>query len=166
MARGFETARRTGTTVPRVQSTKWKTAQTFTSRALVYLDVNSELNECAANPTQVFGVALEGVGGRPGYDLPNSTYFTNVVTGAVQEVSVAIADSEQEFSARMVNGATDPVTPLQTDIGAQYGVAKSGSEWYVNQADTVNVVVVVTDIRTDDNVVLVKFLKAVQQANP
>lgn len=162
--RGFETVRRTGTTVPRVQSVKYKTAQTFTDRALVYTDVNGELNECGADPTLVLGVALAGVASYPGYDLPNSTR-TNVVTGTTQELPVALADTEQEFSCRGVNGGTDPVTPAASDINVQYGVAKVGTEWVLDQADTVNVVVVVTDIRLDDNVFIVKFLKAVQQQN-
>lgn len=165
MARGFQTARRTGTTVPRVQSIKYLTGQSFLTGALVLTDATGQLIECSANPTVVLGVALEPVASHPGYDLPNASRTNALVQGATQEVSVAIADTEQEFSCRGVNGGTDPVTPVQADIGVQYGVSKVSNDWVLNQADTVNVVVVVTDIRTDDNVFLVKVLRTVQQAN-
>lgn len=164
--RGFETARRTGSTVPRVIGYHYKDGQTFTDRALVFVDDadGSELKECSANPAIVMGVALNGVASTPGWDLPNSTR-TNVVTGRVQVVSVALADAEQEFSCRGVNGGTDPVTPTQANIGLQYGVLKVGTEWVLNLADTINVVCEVTGIRLDDNVFLVKFLKAVRQSD-
>lgn len=162
--RGIQPVRRTGTTVPRVQSVKYLTGQTFTDRALVLTDVTGQLIECSANPPIVLGVALSGVASYPGYDLPNASR-TNVVTGTTQEVPVCVADAEQEFSMRGVNGGTDPVTPALADIGVVYGVLKVGTEWVLNQADLVNGVVICTDIRLDDNVFIVKFLKAVQQQN-
>jgi len=150
MARFFDTYRRTGSTVPRIQAMLYDTGQTFVNNALVYITGTGEVSECGANPATVAGVALNGVGTQPGYDVANSTQ-TLVYTGREARVSVAIADSEQEFSARGVNGATDPVTPLQAHIGQQYGVLKVGSDWVINIADQVNVVVQITDIALDAN---------------
>lgn len=149
MARRFDTYRRTGTTIPRVQEILYTAGQTFDRNSLVVLDVNGSVVECGANPAFVTGVALNGVGTKPGQDVANATQ-TLVYTGVETKVSVAIADREQEFSARGVNGATDPVTPLQAHIGQQYGVLKTaGGAWVINIADQVNVVVQITDIAID-----------------
>jgi hypothetical protein len=147
MARKFNTYRRTGTTVPRVQEILYTTGQSFGRNALVVLDVNGSVVECASpSPPSVTGVALNAVGTKPGYDLPNAS-TTTVVTGTRQAVSVALADREQEFSCRGVNGATDPQIPVQSDIGKQFGVLKTaGGDWVLNYADQVNVIVQVTDI--------------------
>lgn len=145
MGRSFNVARRTGTTAPRVQSIAYATGQTFKAYALVVLNTSGEVVECGADPTAVLGVALQAAGSGPGYGLPN-TAETTVVTGRLQEVVVALADREQEFSARGVNGGTDPVVPLQTHIGEQYGVAKVGNDWVIDFAETTTKVVEITDI--------------------
>src|SRR5678815_3009941 len=102
MARGFQPARRMGTTVPLVQEIQYATGQTFTDRALVLGNTDGEVEECGADPDAVLGVALNGVGTLPGYNLSNSN-VTNVITGRRQKVSVAIADDSQEFTGRGVN---------------------------------------------------------------
>ena len=160
MGRRFKPVRRTGTTVPRVQEVQYATGQTFLDGALVTQTVNGELPECGADPAAVYGVAGNACGSLPGYDLPNSS-VTTVITNRRQKVSVVIADREQEFSGRGVNGGTDPVLPLQTHIGEQYGVAKVGNDWVIDFAETVAKVVQITDIRPDDNTFLFKFLQSV-----
>ncbi len=151
MARRFDTYRRTGTTVPRIQALLYDIGQTFSDHALVYITGTGNVSECGANPATVAGVALNAIGTQPGFDVANST-LTVVYTGREGRVSVAIADSEQEFNARGVNGATDPVTPLQAHIGQQYGVLKTaGGDWVINIADQVNKVVQITDIQLDAN---------------
>lgn len=163
MGRSFNTLRRTGTTVPRVQTIRYEDGQVFKDRALVVLNVNGNVQECGADPAAVTGVALNGVASTPGYNVANDNRV-NVRTGVSQEVSVAIADDEQEFSARGVNEVTDPVTPLQAHIGKQYGVKKVVDDWVIDFADDVNVVVQITDIFPDDGkkFFACKFLEAVQ----
>lgn len=161
MARGFNTARRTGTTVPRVQSMAYATGQTFKAGALVVKNSAGEVVECGADPASVEGVALQGAGTGLGYDLPNSSQ-TVVVTGRSQEVSVAIADDEQEFSGRAVNGGTDPVLPLLTHIGEQYGVAKVGNDWVIDMAEVTAKVVEITDIDAGTNMFLFKIIDSVR----
>lgn len=160
MPRGFNVAKVPNGEAPQVQSLKYATGQTFTNRALVVDNANGEVVECGADPVSVLGVAMQGAGTGPGYQLANSD-VTAVVTGRNQEVSVAIADRSTIFSARGVNGATDPVIPLQTHIGEQYGVAKVGTEWVIDFAETVTKVVEIVDIDIDGNFFLVKFLEAV-----
>lgn len=169
MARRFNTYRRTGTTVPRVQFSTYDTGQTFTDHALVVITGTGNVSECGANPPTVAGVALNGVGTLPGFDVANATQ-TLVYTGREAGVSVAVADGEQEFSARGVNGATDPVTPLQAHIGQTYGVLKTaGGDWVINIADQVNAVVQITDIELDtisgnnNSFFVCKFIPGVRQ---
>jgi hypothetical protein len=165
MPRGFNYARGYNNAAPRVQSIAYTTGQTFKAGALVLLTAAGEVSECAADPAAVLGVALQGAGTGPGFDLPNSS-VTTVVTGRAQEVSVLIADDETQFYARGVNGGTDPVLPLQTHIGEQYGVAKVGNDWVIDFAETTAKVVEIVDIvpSPDGSFFLCKILRTVRQA--
>lgn len=160
MARGADTLRRTGTTVPRVQAMRYATGQTFKAFAWVVIDTNGEVVECADGATSITGLALQGAGTGPGYDLPDASR-TVVITGANQEVSVALADREQEFSMRGVNGGTDPVVPLQTHIGEQYGLKKVVNDWVIDFSNTTDKAVQITDIFVDDSFFAVKVLESV-----
>jgi hypothetical protein len=162
MARGFNYARGNNNAAPRVQSIAYATGQTFKAQALVVLNSAGEVVRSEEHPAAVLGVALQGAGTGMGYDLPNSS-VTTVVTGRVQEVSVLIADRRTEFYARGVNGGTDPVLPLQTHIGEQYGVAKVGNDWVIDLAETTAKVVEIIDIipAPDGSFFLCKFLEAV-----
>jgi hypothetical protein len=164
MPRGFNYARGRNNAAPRVQSLAYTTGQVFKAQALVVLTAAGEVSECAADPAAVLGVALQGAGTGMGYDLPNSS-VTTVVTGRAQEVSVLVADDSTEFYARGVNGATDPVLPLQTHIGEQYGVAKVGNEWVIDFAETTAKVVEITDIvpAPDGSFFVCKILRTVRQ---
>ncbi len=159
MGRSFQPARG-ARTVPHVQSLAYTTGQTFTKGAPVIDVAAGTISECGADPAAVRGVALEAAGSKPGYDVANSAVAT-VFTGRLQEVSVAIADRTTEFSGRAVNGATDPVVPLQTHIGEEYGIAKVGTDWVIDMAEVGAKVVQITDIRPEDNAFLFKFLEAV-----
>lgn len=162
MARGFNTARRTGTTVPRIQRINYTAGQAFKFGALVVIDANGSVVECGANPPQITGVALQPAATGPGFDVSDSSK-TNVYTGRAAAVSVAIADDEQEFSARGVNGATDPVTPLQTHIGQQYGVIKDANGiWAIDISNQLSPVVQITDIQVDSKYFLCKFVDGVR----
>lgn len=159
--RSFNTFRRTGTTVPRIQRINYEPAQTFTFGALVVLNSNGNVQECSPDPASVTGVALQPAATGPGFDVSDASKVL-VTTGRAAAVSVAIADREEEFSARGVNGATDPVTPLQAHIGQQYGVLKtSDGSWAIDFADQANPIVQITDIFVDKLFFACKFLDSV-----
>lgn len=159
MGRRFQPARN-AKTVPQVQSIQYATGQVFLKGALVVDSVNGELVECGADPVSILGVTLEPCGGKPGYGVPNADQVT-VTTGRQQEVSVAIADRDTQFSGRAVNGGTDPVVPLQTHIGEKYGVAKVGNDWVIDMAETVATRIQITDVDLyGNNLFLFKFLEA------
>lgn len=159
MGRRFQPARNQKT-VPQVQSMQYATGQVFLKGALVVDNVNGEIVECGADPASILGVSLEACDSKPGYGLPNQAQVT-VVTGRSQEVSVAIADRDTQFSGRGVNGGTDPVVPLLTHIGEKYGVAKVGNDWVIDFADAVNTRLQITDVDLNGgNVFLFKFLEA------
>lgn len=163
MGRSFNTLRRTGTTVPRIQAMVVKTGETFKPYAVVVTDVDGNLIEVANGAVSILGVALAGAFSGPGYNLPDSNRTNTLIQGALAEVSVAIADREQEFSARGVNGATDPVLPLQTHIGEQYGIIKVSNDWCIDFANVIDLAVEITDIfpSPEGNFFACKFLEAV-----
>lgn len=159
MPRGFNIGRLPSGT-PNILSVRFTAAQTFRKGALVVDTAAGTVSECAADPTRVYGVAMEAAGSKPGgTGIANSPSY--VTGGSNNEVSVAIADRSQVFTCRGVNGATDPVTPLQTHIGELYGVAKVGNDWVLDIAEITTTVVVVEDIDVDNKIFLVKFKEAV-----
>jgi hypothetical protein len=146
---------------PQVQAMKYATGQVFKSYAMVVDDANGEVVECGADPQSILGVALQGAGTGPGFGFPNAAE-TTVVTGRNQEVSVALADRVSHFSARGVNGGTDPVLPLQTHIGEQYSLAKVGDDWVIDIANPTTPAVEIVDIvPAPDNFFIFKFLESV-----
>lgn len=158
MPRGIFPARFQGADVPYVQSIPYTSGQTFKKGALVVFDGSQTLVECGSTPTAATGVALEGAATRPGYDAANSP---TVVTGRKAEVSVAMANRTTVFSMRGVNGGTDPVTPAQSNVNVKYGVAKgSDGSWYLNIADTSNLMFEVIDVDIDNKIFFCKFLEA------
>jgi hypothetical protein len=182
MARGMNAARRDGTTIFRVQAVPVKAAETFKNRAVVTLDPAGTgfIQEVASGATapnnKILGLALNGAASGPGFNVSdsnvNNSYGIVSPQGAAATngiSSVILADQQTEFSARGVSGGTDPVTPLLSHIGLQYGIAKDANgNWYVNIADTVNVCVQITDIRPDlsMNLFLFKFIEALMIMNP
>src|SRR5574337_1406981 len=99
MARGMNVIRRTGTTVPRIQTMIPAVGQTFKKFAVVTEDAGGNIVEVANGATSILGLALQGAFTGPGYDLPNSSITNTLVQGAEGLTSVAVADREQEFSA-------------------------------------------------------------------
>lgn len=157
MGRIVEFGRKGSTGVPNVRSLPYKTGEAIVRGSLVFKDANGELNLCGADPALIAGVALEAAASRPGYSAANNPA---VVTGAKQEISIVIPDDETEFTARGVNGGTDPVIPLTTHLGETYGVANVSGEWVIDFADTTNTRVVITDIDTGLRMFWFKFLTA------
>lgn len=157
MARGFNLAR-TPSGTPNTQSIAVTAAQTFKKGALVIDTAAGTISECAADPAAVLGVAQMDAFSGLGYDMANSP---TVITGRSNECVVAIADRSQIFSCRAINGGTDPVTPLQTNVGEQYGVAKVGDDWVLDIAEVVAVVCEIVDVDIDNKIFFVKFLESV-----
>lgn len=167
--RGFAPARRTGGTVPRVDDGLYKTGEAIKQGSLVLLDGNGEYTVFGGGTNAIVrGVALEAAGTKKNYGEPNASQ-TIFATGRRQAVSVAIADTEQEFSARQEDGSGNIVAPLQTHIGESYGVAvDSDGQWFIDRSETTTKIVVITDIveaqGSQAGYVLCKFLPAVLQA--
>jgi hypothetical protein len=152
-----------GSGAPEVQVLRYTTGQTFTEYALVTETAAGEISECGADPTAVLGLSLGGAGKGPGYGMANSAE-TVFVTGRNQEVPVAIFNRNTVFSIRGVNGATDPVVPIQTHIDEQYGVVKTaGGDWVLDFAEVTTKVFEIVDIDVDLNMFLVKPLEIVLQ---
>lgn len=157
MARGFNVGR-TPSGTPNVVAMRVTAAQTFQKGALVVDTAAGTISECGADPAAVLGVAMQGAFTGPGNNNADSPA---VVTGQSVECSVCIADRSQVFTCRGVNGGTDPVTPLITNIGEEYGVAKVGNDWVLDLAETVAKVCEIVDIDIDNKIFFVKFREAV-----
>jgi len=151
-----------GSGVADVSSMFYTTGQTFKNGAIVIPDAaTGRIIEGASAAVTIIGVALEDAGSKPGFQLNFDSAVTQR-TGTVQEVSVAKANRTTVFSSRMINGGTDPVTPVQADQNKKYGLIRTAAgEWAVNQADVTTVAVLVTDIDIDNKIVFWKFLEVV-----
>lgn len=151
-----------GAASPEVTSGFYTTGQTFLKGAVLIPDAaTGRVIEGATAAVTLLGVALEDAGSKPGLNL---NFDSKVVarTGNVQEVSYAKADRLTVFSSRMINGGTDPVTPVQADINKKYGLIRTAAgEWAVNQADVATPAVIIVDADFDNKIVFFKFLEAV-----
>lgn len=165
MGRIMVPARMPFSAAPEVTTLTYTTGQTFLKGAVLAYDGGNpgQVVEAGANPAAIVGVALESPASKPGFSV---NFDSTVVarTGAVTKVSIAKANRMTVFSARMKNGATDPVVPATSDIGVKYGIVTvavtGGNEWVVNQADTVNTRVEIIAIDATLNLVLFRFLEA------
>lgn len=73
-------------------------------------------------------------------------------------IPVAIANTDTEFLGQMMN-AGSLVTPVAaTHLGVSYGLIEVNGAWYVDEADTTNVVVRITEVFPDIGCVLFKVL--------
>ena len=163
MGRVMVPARMPFAAAPSVATLPYTAGQAFLKGAVLVYDVGGNAGnviEGAANPAAIVGVALEAPASKPGFAV---NFDATVVarTGTVTKVSLARADRLTIFSARMVNGGTDPVTPATTDVGVAYGILKTGAgEWVVNQADVTTTRVRIVAIDPTLSVVFFKFLEA------
>lgn len=117
---------------------------------------SQELDEHAGTDTVtgILGVTLEAA--RSGVsDNPSGN------------VNYASASRSNTFVAKLVNGSGVVQTVDAANIGVAYGILKVGSGltawWGVDEADTTHVVVRVTGIDTDRNVVFFKFIESAIQ---
>lgn len=151
-----------GSGVPDVISGFYTTGQTFKNGAVLIPDAaTGRVIEGASAAVTVLGVALEDAGSKPGFSLNFDSLVTQR-TGTVQEVSYAKANRTTVFSSRMINGGTDPVTPVQADDNKKYGLIRTAAgEWAVNQADVATPAVIIVDFDADNKIVYWKFIEAV-----
>lgn len=148
-AREFRTARPAPGTSPRVIVRTVTAGQTFKKGAVLILTSNLIVESGATPTTGIVGVALQAAFTNPGNQLPYTSSLASgsPIGGRPNDISIAINDKVQMFSGRMVNGATDPVTPALTDIGASYGVIKDANGiWAVDQSNTTQLCVKIVDI--------------------
>lgn len=129
---------------------------TFLKGAILKRDtVPQEIEEHAggSSVTGIVGVALHGV--TSGVPEAKGSY------GYGTTCSFIIPNPDQEFVGQLVSAALPVLAPATTDIGVSYGVVKgSDSVWYVDRADTSDVVVRVTKIDINTKLVWFKFLPA------
>lgn len=155
MGRSFNTGRIPSGEAFSILSIAVTAAQTFKKGALVKQTAAGTISERTAVGDKVSGVALQDAFSGYGSAAANAP---TVITGQNLEASVAIADAVSVFSCRGINGGTDPVTPLQANIGVSYGVAKTGGgDWVLDIANVTNLVCEVVDIDADQKIFFVKF---------
>lgn len=159
MGRFFQPARIPSGGLESIQAMPYPNGQTFDLGGVVVANANGEVIECANNPTVVTGVALQPANTGPGFGMAGNP---TMITGRSQVASIAIANRQTVFSGRMVNGATDPVTPTQNMIGLIFGIKKVLSDWVVDQTMTTDATscVEITDVDIDNKVVFFKFREA------
>lgn len=157
MGRSFQTGRFPSGEAPSVLEMQYANGQTFAKGALVKLNSDGTISECGADPALITGIALEAAGSRPGFSAANNP---TLVQGGQQVVSVAIADRTTIFTCRAVNGGTDPVTPLLTHIGEDYGCLKVGTDWVLDIAEVTVKQWRIVDVDVDNKVFFVKIIQA------
>lgn len=158
MKRSFQTARFPSGEAPSVLEMQYANGQTFKKGALVKLNADGTISECGADPALITGIALEDAGSRPGFNAANNP---TLIQGGQQVVSVAVADRTIVYSCRGVNGGTDPVTPLLTNIGEDYGCVKDADgSWALDLAEVTTKQWRIVDVDVDNKVYFVKIIQA------
>lgn len=126
--------------------------QTYPRGTPVTWDESSqELDEHAggATVTNILGITLEGV-------------TSGAAHNPSGKVSFARATQSNIFVAKLTDSSGVVQTPDAANIGVQYGILKNGTGldqwWSVDEGDTSQVVVEVTGIDTERDVVFFKFI--------
>lgn len=146
--------------VPNVDAFDCVTTPTFLRGYPVVLTAGL-IDETGVNPALIAGFALQDALTNPGFQLANSP---TVITGRSNTASVAIANDSTVFMGPLVNGNNTIIAPVAADEGAQYGLTKYSSVWYVDKSKTAaNARVIIQDIDTINNYVFFKVLRANQQ---
>lgn len=159
MKRSFNLGRLPSGT-PNIINFKYTAGQTFVKGALVVDTAAGTISECGADPVSILGIAQEAAASKAGNTgIANAP--TIITGGNRDEVAVAVADRSQVFTCRGVNGGTDPVTPLVTNIGENYGVAKDADgSWYLDLAEVTVMQFEVVDIDIDNKLFFVKIMES------
>ena len=147
----FQPSRRAGGP-PEIKEFDIQASATFPHGAPMQRDtVESDIEEHAGGSTVtgIIGVSMFGVSS----GVPAAKGGTAFGT----RVQVAVARQDTEFAGMMINSTTIQ-TPAAGNNGTQYGMVKYGSEWYVDEADTSNVVLTITGFDANTKIVFFKFL--------
>jgi hypothetical protein len=113
--------------------------------------VEAEIEEHAGGSTVtgIIGVSMFGASSGVPAAKGSTAYGTKMM--------VAIAQQDIEFAGTMINSTTIQ-TPNSGNDGTEYGMVKVSGEWYVDEADTSNVVLTVTGFDANLKIVWFKFL--------
>jgi hypothetical protein len=158
-------------TVPVVRSAVYDTAETFIKGAVLTTNGDGEVVECTtgAGVAEVVGVALEGVGTKPGHNVANDNLVV-FRTGVVNEVSMVdlVKNRNQIFSARLTDASGDNVLPTQDHVLESRGLLLlADGTWTVNDDNETDESVQIVNIvllegsQAAGNYVLFRFLDAV-----
>ena len=141
-----------GPAAPEVFPLTPEAAQTFEKGAPIRI-VSGEAQEhpLVTTVTGLYGFALEGMASAGVSDNPSG------------DVHVAKANRMTEFVAQCVTSAVLETDLSAVSIGDQYGLLKSGTDFYVDLSDQVNVHVQITKIDDNLNVVWFAVLESVLQ---
>ncbi len=113
--------------------------------------VESDIEEHAGGGTVtgIVGISMFGVAAGVPAAKGSTAYGTRVI--------VAIADVDTEFVGTLIN-ATVVQTPDAGNNGTSYGIVKVSGEWYVDEADTSDVVLTTTGFDAALQIVFFRFL--------
>jgi hypothetical protein len=144
--------------------------QTFVIGAPLVFNGSQQVIEATSPITTavLLGVAMQGVDTNPGYQAANTPVNITYRSGVV---SVARANRITVFSGNLVNGSSALVTPVQTDIGVNYGLKSyvvatmfgNQNVWFVDRSQTAGnacVTVVAIDTTAGNQIVFFKFMEA------
>lgn len=137
---------------PEIRNENIQSSATFTIGAPLQRDtVEDDVEEHAggATVTGIIGVAMVGVASGVPAAKGGTAYGTTI--------PVAIAGQTVEFLGQLINSGTVQ-TPDDSNEGTQYGMIKVSNNWYVDEADTSDVVLTVTKVLPEIKAVLFKFL--------
>lgn len=119
-------------------------SQTYKKGALLLINADGKVEEVAADPTRIDGVALADASGTTDADADMAL----VTPGTIFQANVSGSG-----------------TTVQADVGDQRGVVKDGDNWHIDEAETADAVVEITGLRSDVNdvngIVYFKFLPTV-----
>jgi hypothetical protein len=153
----MQPARLPGGLVPSVTYADQNVAATFLRGAVLAIAAGL-VNEAAADPAAIYGVALAGANSSPGEAAANNPVQ---ITGPRRKVAVARADNITVFGALLYTGGV-LTTPTVADIEAQYGLTKQANGlWTVDKSKTAGSArVSVKSIDAVSGLVYFKFLPA------
>lgn len=160
MGRLFEPSRKS-TGVEAIRTYPALAGQVIVLGSLVLLDANGLLTLGGADPASILGVALNPQGRTPGFDVGHSPVLINGLPQA-DLVSVALA-STTEFMGQMTNAGAI-VTPTQAMVADAFGVVNTAGVWTIDQTETVNTRLTITDVDIDNRWLFFRFLAANIQA--
>ena len=153
MSRVINVARFPGGGVPEIISYEYTGSNIIKGSVVEFSSGQVTLSSSLVS-SGIVGIALEPQASKPGFE-PSHDSLTTVYTGRVAEVSVAIANMAQIFSAAGTNAP-----PAVSHIGSTRALALSGGIWTVDLTSGSNQAVTVVDVDLLEAIVFFKFLES------